>query len=95
MEQSAFAVDLKDYLRNGKRWNSLLPFQREALDLIATKISRILTGDPFAPDHWDDIAGYAHLGKGGHMANGPKPNAIPRGIVFSMPPAQLDDEIPF
>jgi len=38
--------------------------QREALDLIATKIARILTGNPDEPDHWDDIAGYARLGKG-------------------------------
>jgi hypothetical protein len=40
--------------------------QREALDMIAVKISRILSGDPNHADHWDDIAGYAYLGKGGH-----------------------------
>lgn len=33
----------------------------EALDLIATKISRIVTGDPTYVDNWDDIAGYATL----------------------------------
>lgn len=35
--------------------------QREALDLIATKISRIVTGDSSYADNWDDIAGYATL----------------------------------
>ena len=35
--------------------------QMEALDLIATKISRIVTGDPSYVDNWDDIAGYATL----------------------------------
>jgi hypothetical protein len=34
--------------------------------MIAVKISRILTGDAGEPDHWDDIQGYAHLGKAGH-----------------------------
>ena len=35
--------------------------QREALDMIFLKISRIVTGDPNFKDHWDDIAGYATL----------------------------------
>ena len=37
------------------------PTQREALDMICLKISRIITGDPNFKDHWDDIAGYATL----------------------------------
>jgi len=35
--------------------------QWEALEMIATKISRIVTGDPESVDQWDDIAGYATL----------------------------------
>lgn len=35
--------------------------QREALDMIAHKIGRILAGNPNFKDHWDDIAGYARL----------------------------------
>lgn len=31
----------------------------EALDMIAVKLSRIVTGDPTYLDNWDDIAGYA------------------------------------
>jgi hypothetical protein len=38
--------------------------QWEALDLIAMKLARIVCGDPSYPDNWDDIAGYARLGKG-------------------------------
>lgn len=38
--------------------------QREALEMILAKIARIVSGDPSHPDHWDDIAGYAALGKG-------------------------------
>lgn len=35
--------------------------QREALDMIAHKLGRILAGNPNFKDHWDDIAGYARL----------------------------------
>jgi hypothetical protein len=33
----------------------------EALDMICLKISRIVTGDHNAVDHWQDIEGYAAL----------------------------------
>src|SRR5271169_3768607 len=42
-------------------WLDLGDAQREALDMIAHKIGRILAGDPDFRDHWDDIAGYAKL----------------------------------
>lgn len=35
--------------------------QHEALDLICSKISRIISGDPNYIDNWADIAGYATL----------------------------------
>ncbi len=35
--------------------------QREAVEMIATKLARICCGDPNHRDHWDDIAGYAIL----------------------------------
>lgn len=35
----------------------------EAIDLICTKIARILSGNPNEVDHWKDIAGYARLGE--------------------------------
>jgi len=33
----------------------------ESLDMIATKIARILAGNPREIDHWADIEGYARL----------------------------------
>ena len=39
----------------------LAPDQREALQMIAHKIARILNGDPNYADSWQDIAGYAQL----------------------------------
>lgn len=41
--------------------DELTPVMKEALDMIVHKISRILAGNPFHQDHWDDIAGYAQL----------------------------------
>lgn len=63
--QALLAVNLKDTLRV-LRSAELNEMQVEALDMICVKMSRICTGNPYEPDHWDDIAGYAMLGKGGH-----------------------------
>ena len=40
--------------------------QNEALSMICGKLARIITGDADCADHWDDVAGYALLGKNGH-----------------------------
>jgi hypothetical protein len=59
-EQFAVAQTVKDALFDGS--NGLTtPVQREALDQIAHKLSRIVTGNPNHADHWRDIAGYATL----------------------------------
>ena len=42
-------------------WDTLQGYQKQALDTIADKISRILTGDPTYLDNWHDIQGYAKL----------------------------------
>jgi Domain of unknown function (DUF6378) len=42
--------------------NGPCPAQREALQMIAVKIARILSGDPHCKEHWNDIKGYAELG---------------------------------
>lgn len=41
--------------------NLAYQIHREALDMIALKLSRILSGQANFKDHWDDIAGYAKL----------------------------------
>ena len=58
-DTSAIAQALKDVIR--AHWVKLNPGQREALDLIANKIARIVNGDPNHKDSWHDIAGYAQL----------------------------------
>lgn len=59
---AAVAAEMRDLLRAQPRWADMLVGQREALDMIALKMARIVCGDPGHLDHWDDIAGYAELG---------------------------------
>ena len=42
-------------------WENLDSFHKEALEMIAHKIARILNGDPNYHDSWHDIVGYAKL----------------------------------
>lgn len=39
----------------------LTAVERESLDVIATKIARIVCGEPLQRDSWHDIQGYAKL----------------------------------
>ena len=45
----------------GEKWDRLADDQKEALDMIAHKLGRIVNGDPNYADSWVDIAGYAKL----------------------------------
>ena len=53
--------ELKEVMNLTPGWKKLHPIHREALEMIAHKIGRILNGDPNYADSWDDIAGYAKL----------------------------------
>ncbi|MBS0454032.1 MAG: hypothetical protein JSS14_22240 [Proteobacteria bacterium] len=52
---------LKDLMRCCDKWNVLAADQKEALEMVAHKIGRILNGDPNYDDSWVDIAGYSKL----------------------------------
>lgn len=58
---SGVIQDIKLTMRRGQSWEKLSAPQAEALELIATKIGRIVCGDPNFRDHWADIIGYANL----------------------------------
>lgn len=58
---AALTQTFKTIMRRAKNWERLDPDQREALEMIAHKISRVLVGDPNFPDSWHDISGYAKL----------------------------------
>jgi hypothetical protein len=52
---------IKAAMVHGKNWYSLEPDQKEALEMVAHKIGRILNGDPNYIDSWHDIVGYVKL----------------------------------
>jgi len=58
---AAISQGIKDTLRCGPQWQSLTPAQREAIDVIAAKLARIVTGDYNCLDHYRDIIGYGQL----------------------------------
>lgn len=58
-DSALVAQGIKAWLRSGPRWAEMSSEQREAAEMIATKLARIVCGNPDHPDHWDDIAGYA------------------------------------
>jgi hypothetical protein len=57
---AAITQQIKQVIANANN-ESLTDSQREALDMIAHKIGRILAGNPHFKDHWLDCAGYATL----------------------------------
>lgn len=60
-DNAKIAQEIKDSLRSGGSWALMNPAQREAVDVIASKLSRIVTGDPNYKDNAHDIQGYAKL----------------------------------
>lgn len=52
---------LKDAMIVSPNWSNLAPDQKEALEMVAHKIGRILNGDPDYEDNVIDIIGYATL----------------------------------
>ena len=60
-DQAIASQMIKDLCRDCGIWGDLSDVQKEALDMIAHKIARILAGNQDNKDHWDDVAGYASL----------------------------------
>lgn len=52
---------LKNVIQGGANYHKTNSSQKEALEMIAHKIGRIVNGDPNYDDSWRDIAGYAEL----------------------------------
>jgi len=60
-DNAIIAQNIKAAMRRSPNWAMLEPDMKEALEMMATKIGRILNGDPDHIDSWRDIAGYAML----------------------------------
>lgn len=53
--------EIKRAMNESRRWHEMTASQKEALEMIAHKIGRIVNGDSNYADSWVDIAGYAQL----------------------------------
>lgn len=52
---------IKRIMRAELGWDMLTDTEREAMDMIALKFSRLLSGKALELQHWEDIVGYARL----------------------------------
>ena len=75
---ASLAQQFKTAIRNNNR--NMATVQEEALDMICTKIARIVSGNANERDHWDDIAGYAKLGA--EACESKQPTHKPGGITY-------------
>lgn len=58
---AAITQGIKDVMHFAPKWAELRPAQKEALEMVAHKIGRILNGDPNYHDSWHDMIGYTKL----------------------------------
>lgn len=84
-DHAAIVQDLKREMQKQPGWQRLAPDQKEALDMIAHKIGRVLAGDPDYADSWHDIAGYAKLVD--DRLQGVDSNRKPHRVASAIPPA--------
>lgn len=60
-EHARITQNLKRALIDSPNWHALSDDQKEALEMVAHKIGRILNGNPNYHDSWHDIVGYSRL----------------------------------
>jgi len=60
-EHARITQNIKKAMSDSPNWEELSDDKREALDMVAHKLGRILNGDPEYADSWHDIVGYTKL----------------------------------
>lgn len=60
-EHARITQAIKSALTSGRSWDKCSPSQKEALEMVAHKMGRIVNGDPTYLDSWVDIIGYTRL----------------------------------
>ncbi len=60
-DNAIISQTLKRIFRAAPGWSSLSDIECEAMDMIALKFSRILSGRSMQRQHWEDVVGYARL----------------------------------
>ena len=60
-EHARITQAIKRAMIDSPNWETLSDDKREALEMVAHKIGRILNGDPSYHDSWHDVIGYTKL----------------------------------
>jgi hypothetical protein len=60
-ENAQLSQRIKTVFQSAVGWHRLSYIEREAMDMIALKFSRILSGKSLSKQHWEDVRGYAVL----------------------------------
>lgn len=60
-ENARVSQIIKEAYRSSPGWEKLTDIERESMDMIALKFSRVLSGKSMERQHWEDVVGYAKL----------------------------------
>ncbi len=60
-DQARITQNIKRAMVDSPNWAGLSDDKKEALEMVALKMGRILNGDPEYADSWHDIIGYSKL----------------------------------
>lgn len=89
-EVSSICQAIKRTMRQSSGWDHLGNEHAEALEMIAMKIARILSGNSNFADHWEDIEGYARL-VSNELQRERVADMIEQSIRDSIGPVDLDE----
>ena len=90
-EVSSICQSIKRTMRQSSGWDHLGNEHAEALEMIAMKIARILSGNSNFADHWEDIEGYARL-VSNELQRERVADMLEQSIRDSIGPVDLDEE---
>ena len=90
-EVSSICQAIKRTMRQSSGWDHLGNEHAEALEMIAMKIARILSGNSNFADHWEDIEGYARL-VSNELERERVADMVEQSIRDSIGPVDLDEE---
>jgi hypothetical protein len=69
-EHARITQNIKRAMADSPNWERMSSAQREALEMVAHKVGRILNGDPNYHDSWHDIIVYTKLVADALLAEG-------------------------
>lgn len=61
VEHARITQNIKRAMLASPNWATLPDDMKEALEMVAHKLGRILNGDPYYDDSWVDVIGYTQL----------------------------------